>query len=148
MLSMNNNKVSNKIYTMTSEQNEVRFQTAYDEWNRAKENRDPESAKDAYDMIWFSIQFACGNIAKSIYTKRNVTVPDEDLEEIILDSTMYVMKFINKGVRPDKLSSYCYLRVRRFIDEPKKVWADKNIVQMPQDNYKDIDMEIEDNYNA
>ena len=145
MLSMNNNKVSNKIYTMTSEQNEARFQTAYDEWNKAKENYDPEGAKDAYETIWFSIQFACSNIAKSIYTKRNITVPDEDLEEIILDSTMYVMKFINKGVRPDKLSSYCYLRVRRFIDEPKKVWYDQNVTQMPQDNYKDIDMEIEDN---
>ena len=130
---------------MTSEQNETRFQTAYDDWNRAKENRDPKGAKDAYDTIWFSIQFACGNIAKSIYTKRNITVPNEDLEEIILDSTMYVMKFINKGIRPDKLSSYCYLRVRRFIDEPKKVWYDQNMTQMPQDNYKDIDMEIEDN---
>lgn len=136
--------VSNK-YIMTSEQNEARFQTAYDEWNKAKENYDPEGAKDAYETLWFSIQFACSNIAKSIYTKRNVTVPDEDLEEIVLDSTMYVMKFINKGVRPDKLSSYCYLRVRRFIDEPKKVWYDQNVTQMPQDNYKDIDMEIEDN---
>ena len=142
-----NPNVSNKIYTMTSEQNEARFQIAYDEWNKAKENRDLNGAKDAYDTIWFSIQFACGNIAKAIYTKRNVIVPDEDLEEIILDSTMYVMKFINKGVRPDKLSSYCYLRVRRFIDEPKKVWYDQNMTQMPQDNYKDIDMEITDNDN-
>lgn len=148
MLSMNSNKVSNKIYTMTSEQNETRFQNAYSDWSRAKENKDPESAKDAYDTIWMSVQFACSNIAKSIYTKRNVTIPDEDLEEIVLDSTMYVMKFINKDVRPNKLSSYCYLRVRRFIDDPKKVWYDQNITQMPQDNYKDIDMEIEDNYNA
>lgn len=148
MLSMNSNKVSNKIYTMTSEQNETRFQNAYSDWSRAKENKDPESAKDAYDTIWMSVQFACSNIAKSIYTKRNVTIPDEDLEEIILDSTMYVMKFINKDVRPNKLSSYCYLRVRRFIDDPKKVWYDQNVTQMPQDNYKDIDMEIEDNYNA
>ena len=144
MLSMSNNKVSNKIYTMTSEQNETRFQNAYSDWSRAKENKDPESAKDAYDTIWMSVQFACSNIAKSIYTKRNVTIPDEDLEEIILDSTMYVMKFINKDVRPNKLSSYCYLRVRRFIDDPKKVWYDQNVTQMPQDNYKDIDMEIED----
>ena len=129
--------ISNK-YTMTSEQNEANFQEAYDSWNINKD-------KASYDKMWFSVQFACGNIAKSIYTKRNIIVPDEDLEEIILDSTMYVMKFINKGVRPDKLSSYCYLRVRRFIDEPKKVWYDKNIMQMPQDNYKDIDMEIMDN---
>ena len=128
--------LSNK-YTMTSEQNEARFQEAYDCWNKNKD-------KASYDKMWFSIQFACGNIAKSIYTKRNIIVPDEDLEEIILDSTMYVMKFINRGVHPNKLSSYCYLRVLRTIQAPKKVWEDKNIVQMPRDNYKDIDMVIGD----
>ena len=136
--------ISNK-YTMTSEQNEARFQDAYNCWSLAKENNDQKGIKDAYDIIWFSIQFACENIAKSIYTKRNVIISDEDLEEIILDSTMYVMKFINKGVRPDKLSSYCYLRVLRFINEPKKVWEDQHIIQMPSDRYRDTDMEIMDN---
>ena len=139
--------ISNKIYTMTSEQNEARFQDAYNCWSLAKENNDQKGIKDAYDIIWFSIQFACENIAKSIYTKRNVIISDEDLEEIILDSTMYVMKFINKGVRPYKLSSYCYLRVLRFINEPKKVWEDQHIIQMPRDRYRDTDMEIE-NENA
>lgn len=128
--------LSNK-YKMTSEQNEARFQDAYNCWNKNKD-------KASYDKMWFSIQFACENIAKSIYTKRNIIVPDEDLEEIILDSTMYVMKFINNGVHPNKLSSYCYLRVLRTIQAPKKVWEDKNIVQMPRDNYKDIDMVIGD----
>lgn len=130
---------------MTSEQNEARFQDAYNCWSLAKENNDQKGIKDAYDIIWFSIQFACENIAKSIYTKRNVIISDEDLEEIILDSTMYVMKFINKGVRPDKLSSYCYLRVRKFIDEPKKIWEDQHIIQMPRDRYRDTDMEIAEN---
>ena len=125
---------------MTSEQNEARFQEAYNDWSTNKD-------KASYDKMWLSVQFACGNIAKSIYTKRNIIVSDEDLEEIILDSTMYVMKFINKGVHPDKLSSYCYLRVRRFIDEPKKVWYDQNMTQMPRDCYRDTDMEIE-NENA
>ena len=129
--------ISNK-YTMTSEQNEARFQEAYDCWNKNKD-------KASYDKMWFSVQFACGNIAKSIYTKRNIIVPDEDLEEIILDSTMYVMKFINNGVHPNKLSSYCYLRVLRTIQAPKKVWEDQNIVQMPRDNYKEnVDIEIAD----
>ena len=128
---------SNK-YTMTSEQNEANFQEAYNDWNINKD-------KASYDKMWLSVQFACGNIAKSIYTKRNIIIPDEDLEEIILDSTMYVMKFINKGVRPNKLSSYCYLRVRRFIDEPKKVWEDQHITQMPKDSYKNTEMEIMDN---
>ena len=130
---------SNK-YTMTSEQNEAIFQEAYNDWTTNKD-------KASYDKMWFSVQFACGNIAKAIYTKRNIIIPDEDLEEIILDSTMYVMKFINKGVRPNKLSSYCYLRVRRFIDEPKKIWEDQHITQMPRDRYRDTDMEIE-NENA
>lgn len=123
---------------MTSEENEVIFQEAYNDWTTNKD-------KASYDKMWFSIQFACGNIAKSIYTKRNIIVPDEELEEVILDSTMYVMKFINKGVHPDKLSSYCYLRVRRFIDEPKKVWYDQNMTQMPRDRYRDTDMEIVEN---
>lgn len=131
-------------YIMTSEQNEARFQEAYDDWARSKENKDVDMIKNSYDAIWLSVQFACENIAKAIYTKRNVIVSNDELSGIVIDSTIYVMKFINKGVRPNKLSSYCYLRVRRFIDEPKKVWADKNIIQMPQDNYKDIDMEIED----
>lgn len=130
---------------MTSEQNEARFQDAYNCWSLAKENNDQKGIKDAYDIIWFSIQFACENIAKSIYTKRNVIISDEDLEEIILDSTMYIMKFINKGIRPDKLSSYCYLRVLRFINEPKKVWYDQHIKQMPRDRYRDTDMEIAEN---
>lgn len=129
--------LSNK-YKMTSEQNEAIFQEAYNDWNINKD-------KASYDKMWFSVQFACENIAKSIYTKRNIIIPDEDLEEIILDSTMYVMKFINKGVRPDKLSSYCYLRVRRFIDEPRKIWEDQHIVQMPKDNYRDTEMEIAEN---
>ena len=128
---------------MTSEQNEARFQSAYNNWSLARENNDQKGAKEAYEIIWFSVQFACENIAKSIYSKRNVIVPEDELNEVILDSTMYIMKFINRGVRPDKLSSYGYLRVRRFIDDPKKVWQDQHITQMPQDNYKDIDMEIE-----
>ena len=129
--------LSNK-YKMTSEQNEAFFQEAYNDWNINKD-------KASYDKMWLSVQFACGNIAKSIYTKRNIIIPDEDLEEIILDSTIYVMKFINKGVHPDKLSSYCYLRVRRFIDEPRKIWEDQHITQMPKDNYKNTEMEIMDN---
>jgi len=125
-------------YIMTSEQNEARFQEAYDDWARSKENKDVDMLKNSYDTIWLSVQFACENIAKAIYTKRNVIVSNDELSGIVIDSTIYVMKFINKGVRPNKLSSYCYLRVRRFIDEPKKVWADKNIIQFP------VGKEIED----
>ena len=38
--------ISNK-YTMTSEQNEARFQEAYDSWSLAKENNDQKGIKDA-----------------------------------------------------------------------------------------------------
>lgn len=135
--------LSNIYKTKDAAQNEKDFQSAYDRWL-------VDNNKESYNKIWNCILVVCANIAKNIYKKRNVIVSDEDLEEVILDSTMYCIEFIcNKKVRPEKLSSYCFLRVRCFIDNPKKVWYDQNITQMPEDNYKDgVDMEIEDNNNA
>ena len=105
------------------------------------------------DQMWFCVWKACNNIAKSIYKKRNVIVTDEKLLEVTTDACSYCMSFIlgykekhPKGIHPDKLSSYCYLRVLRTIQAPKKVWEDQNIVQMPRDNYKEnVDMEIAEN---
>ena len=104
------------------------------------------------DQMWFCVWKTCHNIAKSIYKQRNIIVPDEKLLDIATDACCYCMSFIlgykekyPNGIHPNKLSSYCYLRVLRIIQDPKQVWYDKNMKQMPQDNYKDIDMEIEDN---
>lgn len=119
------------------EQIEKDFQTAF-------------SNKDKLGM-WLCVWKACHNLAKSIYAQRQVIVTEEKLLDVTTDAACYIMEFIlgkNKkhpeGVHPEKLSSYCYLRVLKFIQDPKEVWYENNVIQMPQDNYKDIDMEIED----
>ena len=106
-------------------QNEKDFQNAWEEW-------DNNNSKAAWDRMWFCVFYTCMNIAKNIYTKRCVIVDNEVLLDRVTDGTTYVMKFIKRGVRPAKLSSYCFLRVRRFIDDPKQVWYDTNITQFPE----------------
>lgn len=109
--------LSNKI---DKNENEEKFQKAYDE-------------KDT-DGMWFSVFAACSNICKSIYRRRNVIIPDDELYEKITDSTAYCMKFIlNRGVRPEKLSSYCYLRCLRFINDKKEIEKNKNETQFLYD---------------
>lgn len=124
-------------------QNEIDFQTAYDKYWHQETTE--VGKKQQWDRMWFCVYYACLNLCKKIYKQRNIIVEDELLYDNATDSTAYVMKFIKKGVRPEKLSSYCYLRCRRYIDDPKAVWYDKNMKQMAQDKYKDTEMEIEDN---
>lgn len=120
------------------EQIEKDFQTAFSNKNVEK--------------MWLCVWKVCHNLAKSIYVSRQVTVTDEKLLDVTTDACAYCMEFIlgkNKkhpeGVRPKKLSSYCYLRVLKFIQDPKEVWYERNVTQMPQDKYKDMDMEITEN---
>ena len=102
-------------------ENESNFQKAYDE-------------KDT-EKMWMSVFYACSNICKSIYRRRNVIIPDDELYEKIIDSTAYVMKFVlNRGVRPEKLSSYCYLRCLRFINDKKEIERNKNETQFLYDS--------------
>lgn len=124
----------------TVEENESDFQEAYEYYWHGSANKD--SQKKNWDKMFLAVLFACTNITKKICSQRKIIL--QDLDEVSLDAAMYCMKFIGKGVRPRKLSSYCYLRVRYILDNPSRQWYDKNITQIPQDNYKEIDMEIED----
>lgn len=120
------------------EQVEKDFQTAY-------------SNKDVAEM-WLCVWKTCHNLAKSIYLSRQVTVTEEKLLDVTTDSCAYCMQFIlgkNKkypeGVRPEKLSSYCYFRVLKFIQDPKEVWYERNVVEWKKDekgNYLDL-VEVE-----
>lgn len=122
---------------MDTKENEASFQSNYDLWKETQN-------KHYWNEIWMSVYIACLNICKKIYKSRHVIIEDEELVAKATDSAAYVMKFINKGVRPEKLSSYCYFRCLRSIQSPKDVWYEKNVTQMPEDNYREIDMEIED----
>ena len=125
-----------------AKENEASFQSNYDLWQKTQNKRN-------WDNMWMAVYITCFNICKKIYKSRKVIIEDEELVAKATDSAAYVMKFINKGVRPEKLSSYCYLRCLRFIQNPKDMWYEMNVTQMPRDNYKEnVDMEIEDDYNA
>lgn len=113
--------------------NEELFQKAYDEHDT--------------DNMWFTVFRCCHNIFKSYFKKRGVIIEDEKLLEYTTDGCAYCMKFIlTKGVRPSKLSSYCYLRCLREITNPRNKWYEMNVVQFPEDNYKKgKDMEMSNN---
>ena len=62
--------------------------------------------------MWTSVFITCQNICKSILSKRGVIVSEDELYDLTMDSTMMVMRnILERGVKPEKLSSYCYLRV-------------------------------------
>ena len=126
------NGTNNYLINIQADKNEIEdsFQKAYDnnDWN----------------TMWMCVHQACLNIAKSMYKKRGVIIDDDELLEKVIDASAYVMKFVKKGVRPDKLSSYCYLRVLRYVNE--EIERNQNESQFPLDNYKDIPMEIEGDY--
>lgn len=93
-------------------ENEKEFQEA---WN----NKD-------WNKIWMCTHICCLNIIKSWYKKHNVIIPDDELLEKVTDSVAYCMKFFRKGVRPEKLSSYTYLRCLRHIIDKKEIEKVKN----------------------
>ena len=113
--------------------NEELFQKAYDEHD--------------VETMWFCVFRCCHNIFKSYFKKRGVIIENEKLLEYTTDGCLYVMKFVlTKGVRPSKLSSYCFLRCIREITNPRNKWYDMHVVQFPEDKYKEgKDMEMSNN---
>lgn len=135
------------------EENEGTFQKAWDSYWHTDTSRHTEAFyKECMDTMWMCVFYTCTNLCKKIYKDRCVIV--DDLDEVILDSTEYTMRFLtgkNRGrklYKPESLKSFCFLRCRHVIDDPKRVWRDQNMCQMPEDNYKDIDMVIEGDYYA
>ena len=127
------------------------FQTALDNyWHTDITKHSERFYKQQIEKMWWCVYYTCANLCKKIYKERQVIV--QDLDEVIMDSTEYTMRFIlgkNRLGRiylPHSLKSFCFLRCRHVIDDVKRKWYDKNITQMPRDNYRDIDMEIEESY--
>lgn len=114
----------------TVEDNEKDFQDAYDKFWHQSTN--PIDQKRQWDKMFLSVSLACLNICKRICAQRKVI--RQDLEEVAMDATAYCMKFIAKGVHPNKLSSYCYLRCRKFIDLPDTVFWDNKVVNFDHFN--------------
>lgn len=86
-------------------ENESRFQKAWD--NYWHQETTETGQKKQWDIMFLCVQFACENMAKS----KAYGIRIDDLEGKVLDAACKIMNKINEGVRPDKLSSYCYLWV-------------------------------------
>ena len=47
-----------------------------------------------------------------------ISIDPDEFENRYMNAVMLIMNDIKKGVRPRKLSSYCYLRVFKFLYDP------------------------------
>lgn len=150
MTTSKSNKLDNIVHI---DDNEQLFQESWDRyWHTDIKKHDEKYYKQQIDNMWLCVWKACSNICRSIYRQRNVIV--DDLEDVIMEATEYSMTFIlgknrlHKLHRPQKLSSYCFLRCRYVIDAPKRQWEDENVLRWALDekgNYIDI-AEGENNY--
>ena len=73
------------------------------------------------DGIWQTVFFTCQNICKSIYAKRGFIAQEDDLYDTAMNATEMVMRnILERGVKPKKLSSYCYTRCLCFANGYKQ----------------------------
>lgn len=84
---------------------ELEFQDAYSKWIA-------DGDKGSYEVMWIRVKECCNAIAskllKGLYTST--------FDDRVMDATMKCMEdIINGGVRPKKLSSYCYYPVLTAI---------------------------------
>ena len=85
------------------------------------------------DEVFFAVQDACLNIAKSKAYK----IVINDLEEKALDATCNAFKKILEGENPRKLSSFCYLYVIGALYNKKTIrWERSQSFEEAFDNYK------------
>lgn len=69
-------------------------------------------AENNTDIMWECCFIACTNLAKRIYANRGFIAQEDDLYDVIINSTMMVMRNITeKGHKPTALSAYCWTRV-------------------------------------
>ena len=100
------------------QEREEEFQTALKEWTETR-------SKNSWDVMFFHILDCCTNILK----KKAVGIRLKELDETALEAALYCMHLIrDNGARPEKLSSWCYLPVKRYLYSERKKLADKMIM--------------------
>lgn len=100
-----------KKYEKEVEDNENTFSRALSLWVETQE-------KQYWDTMFYCVHKACLYMAKS----KCYGIVVRDLNDKVMDATLDVMnKIKNDGVRPEKLSSFCYLYTIG------KLWSKKEI---------------------
>ena len=91
--------------------------------DRDENEKNFQEALSVYDTdtMWSCVFFACQNICKSIYSKRGFIAQEDDLYDTAMNATMMVMRnILERGAKPNKLSSYCYTRVLCYVNGYKE----------------------------
>ena len=88
-------------------QKEENFQNALMGYRRSVESGNMTQAKKEWDNMWIYVLEACTNVCKKRASDLKVSI--WDLDEKALDATINVMRSIEKGNNPKKLSSFVYL---------------------------------------
>ena len=83
-------------------ENEKIFSQAIDNyWHTDITRHSEQFYKEQMDTIWFCVYKACTCVCKAIYKSRGTIV--EDLDEVIMDSTEYTMRFLTGKNRLGRL---------------------------------------------
>lgn len=103
-------------------------------------------AENNDEGMWKAVFIACQNICKSILAKRGFLADEDYLYDLTIDSTMMVMRNIQeRGVKPEKLSSYCYMRCFAFCQGYKQDKLSRKLKEAISNNL-DISSYIEEIY--
>lgn len=86
---------------------EKKFQDALSSYRKSVENGNMYQAKLDWDKMWFCVLEACTNMCKKRAGTLKVSVLD--LDEKSVDATINVMRSIQRGTNPKKISSFVYL---------------------------------------
>jgi hypothetical protein len=116
---------------MTTEEKEAMFQKAWDLYWHQETTK--EGQKKQWDIMFNRVYEACLNIGKT----KCYNIKVSDLDGKCLDAALDVMSKIKEGVRPKKLSSFCYLYTIG------KIWSKKEI---RWDRSKDLDLFVNNKY--
>lgn len=103
MVKMKRMTATRNDHNLSPKEQEARFQEALDHWVH---NGD----KKSWDEMWFRVIECCRALALKIAPGK------QHVEERALDAAATIMKGIKeRGLRPEKLSSYCYWPCRGSI---------------------------------
>lgn len=102
--------MQSKKYEKEVEDNEREFQEVLSLWVETQE-------KQYWDKMFYCVYKACLYMAKN----KCYGIVVRDLNDKVTDATLDVMSKIKEGIRPSKLSSFCYLYTIG------KLWSKKEI---------------------
>jgi hypothetical protein len=94
-------------------------------------------SKQLWDKLWIYIYNCCSAQAKIRAKGINIT----DLDDTIMNATIYSMCLIKRGSNPEYLPTWCAFNITKYLYDPKKKREDRHLDVDPilkkMDEYSD-----------